>query len=73
MRGKIPNHTFSIQDQTFEFYNGFYFRLFDTKERGYAFGEIAIMSADSLRKATIKCEQDCVFAEMSRRNYEKQI
>ena len=66
-----PNHVFCIKEQSFEYYNGFYFRLFKYCEDGYSFGEVALTEADRMRTATIKCESDCTFAVMDRKPYQR--
>ena len=50
----------------YEYRNGFYFKFFDYKKKGYSFGEVALKEADSLRTATVKCEETSFFATLER-------
>ena len=69
----IPEHAFTFGGQKFEYRNGFYFKFFDEKGKGYSFGEVALKEADSLRTATIKVEEDSFFATLDRKTYVRQL
>lgn len=69
----IPDHQFVINNEHYEFRNGFYFKRFGFKQQGTSFGELALTSDDCIRNATIKCEEDCVFAILDRKQFERTI
>ena len=40
----IPNHFFKLNEEKYEFYNGFYFKEIFFQEEGSSFGELALLS-----------------------------
>jgi CRP-like cAMP-binding protein len=59
-----------LDELEFEYYNGVYFCHVGDLKRGTSFGELALISADTRRNATIICETDCVFAVLSKASYD---
>lgn len=68
--GFIPNHRFCINDQYYEFQNGVYFYKVLEQKKGAAFGELALMSSDNTRNATIHCDVECVFATLDKESFD---
>lgn len=66
----IPNHKFYLDELEFEYYNGVYFCNIGNLKRGNSFGELALISTDTTRNATIICETECVFAVLKKPSYD---
>ena len=64
---------FVLDDKTYEFVNGVYFMKVKDYYNGDSFGEMALLKADCLRNASIKCETDCLFASLNRSNFNKTL
>jgi CRP-like cAMP-binding protein len=56
---KLPNHRFRIDGQNYEYLRGQYFYEIAILKRGSTFGELALLSSDNLRSATVFCETNC--------------
>ena len=43
---KIPLHTFTLEDQEFDYWKGQYFKKVDTKGKGFTFGDKSLVQAN---------------------------
>ena len=68
----LNGHEFEIDGNTYEYYKGRYFKKCHILEKGESIGEIALQRK-CLRTASIRAEQDCVFATLSKAEYDDSI
>jgi len=67
---KLPNHRFVMSKSTYEFYNGNYYLKVSELRKGSAFGELALLTSESTRYASVVCESDVNFATLDRKNFQ---
>lgn len=72
-KGQMPNHSFGVDGKNFEFYNGVYYYQISELNQGQSFGELALLSSDSKRAATVKCQTQVIFATLDKRNFERSL
>ena len=65
---KVKPHQFTVEDVTYEWMNGAYYKKVGMIKQGKSFGELALIKED-VRKATVKCEEDCHFATLDQTNF----
>ena len=69
----IVPHQFTVDDVTYEWLDGAYYKKVSEIYAGKSFGELALLK-DDLRKATIKCEDDFVhFATLDQKNFQNSL
>lgn len=64
---------FRINDKNYELHNGMYYQQISELKQGLAFGELALLSEDSKRNATVKCITGTIFATLDRRNFDRSL
>ena len=69
----VPNHSFSIDQSHFRFRNGIYFKKVVDLKAGDGFGELALVSAENQRTATVVCLTECLFATLARGDFDLSI
>ena len=68
------NFRFSVKGFTFEYHDGTFFLQINTLKQGQSFGEVALVSQNCLRNATILCESKYVHcATLNKENFQKTI
>ena len=65
----MPNHSFCIDGKNFEFFNGTYYYQISVLGAGQSFGELALISDDNKRNATIKCLTKVTYGMLDKRNF----
>ena len=69
----VPNHSFSIDQSHIRFCNGVYFKKVVDLKAGDGFGELALISAENTRTATVVCLTECLFATLAKADFDLSI
>ena len=68
------NFRFSVKGFNFDYHNGTFFLQINTLKQGQAFGEVALVSQNAMRNATILCEAKSVHcATLSKESFQRTI
>lgn len=68
----LNNHMFEVEGEAYEYVDGKYFRRVSKLKQGSSFGEIALQRK-CMRTATVKTEEDCTFAYLTKSNFEDSL
>lgn len=71
--GYMPNHSFSIDNRNFDFYDGMYYFQISVLGEGQTFGELALVNQDNRRNATVKCMTKVTYGVLDKRNFDRSL